>query len=78
VFLTKEKETGKYYAMKAIKKDMLLIHHSVHKVMIERNVLAQSIGSPFIANLHSAFTSPVSILLNNTSSTAQLKHKSPK
>jgi len=61
VFLAKEKETKLYYAMKAVKKDKLLMCNTVHLVMTERNVLAMGTASPFIAGLHSTFTSPVSV-----------------
>ena len=62
VFLAQEKETQSYYALKVIKKDKLLIHHSVHKIFIERNIFAQGSGSPFVANLRSTFTTPVSTI----------------
>jgi len=54
VFLVREKESGKLYAMKVLKKDYIIRKNQVEHTKTERNVLGY-VHHPFIVGLNMAF-----------------------
>jgi len=54
VYLVKNKETGKPYAMKILKKDQLVKKNLLIKTQAERDIL-EKIKNPYIVGLHYAF-----------------------
>eukprot|EP00002_Diphylleia_rotans_P007484 TRINITY_DN1702_c0_g1_i1.p1 TRINITY_DN1702_c0_g1~~TRINITY_DN1702_c0_g1_i1.p1 ORF type:complete len:456 (+),score=85.60 TRINITY_DN1702_c0_g1_i1:55-1422(+) len=54
VFQVVKKDTGRVYAMKAIKKEEVISRNEIDHTMAEKNILA-SINHPFIVNLRYAF-----------------------
>ena len=65
VYLVRKKDTGMYYAMKTLKKDMILkqnqtentkgnLFHKDNFCLVERMIL-ERLNNPFIVKLHFAF-----------------------
>ena len=57
VFLVKHIQSGKQYALKALKKKNLIVQKQLKYAIIEANILKQA-NNPFIINLHYAFQTP--------------------
>jgi serine/threonine protein kinase len=54
VFLVKEKRTGRYFALKTVKKGLLQKYEQTSTIYSERNILVR-ISHPFIVQMHFAF-----------------------
>jgi len=63
VLLTQYKETGEYFAIKALKKGDVIARDEVDSLMSERNIfeVANSIRHPFLVNLMACFQTQVMI-----------------
>jgi len=59
VLLAELKGTQQMYAVKALKKDVVLEDDDIDCYMVERRVMQLGINHPFLTHLHSTFQSPV-------------------
>ncbi|TNM91547.1 hypothetical protein fugu_019927 [Takifugu bimaculatus] len=55
VFLAELKRSGQFFAVKALKKDVVLMDDDVECTMVERRVLSLAWESPFLAHLYCTF-----------------------
>ena len=60
VLLAQHAATKKHYAIKALKKDVVLEDDDVEATMVEKRILALGSSCPFITQLHSTFQTSVS------------------
>ena len=54
VYLVQKRDSGEYFAMKTLKKDMILRRQQKQNTQAERLIL-EKISNPFIVKLHYAF-----------------------
>ena len=55
VFLAEHKGTNEIYAMKSLRKDLVVLDDDIECTLTERNILAHKNKSPFIISAHSCF-----------------------
>merc|ERR1712065_69576 len=62
VMQVRKKDTGQLYALKILKKSMLIERNQIEHTMSERNIM-QSLQHPFVVSLHFAWQTPEKLYL---------------
>lgn len=62
VFLAELKKSGQFFAVKALKKDVVLMDDDVECTMVERRVLSLAWENPFLTHLYCTFQTKVIII----------------
>lgn len=76
MFLAELKKSGHFYAVKALKKDVVLMDDDVECTMVERRVLSLAWENPFLTHLYCTFQTKVTTIhvhLNIRSNHPQLQ-----
>ena len=60
VLLAQITDSNQYFAIKALKKDVVLEDDDVEATMVEKRLLALGCNHPFLTHLHSTFQTSVS------------------
>lgn len=67
VFLAELKKSGRFFAVKALKKDVVLMDDDVECTMVERRVLSLAWENPFLTHLYCTFQTKVRRLCRHPS-----------